>query len=136
MDIKKILDDHKLWRETGGEKGARADLEGANLEGANLARADLDGADLEGANLARADLKGAYLARADLKGARGILQWQSPQGEKRICCSVKAEDCVMHKLGCFWGTTEEAVEAIRRKYGENSLYEKFLLMQVEALEQE
>lgn len=30
----------------------------------------------------------------------------------------------------------EAVEAIRRKYGENSLYEKFLLMQVEALEQE
>lgn len=113
MDIKKILDDHKLWRETGGEKGARADLADADLEGANL--------------------EGAFLKGAFLKGARGILQWQSPQGEKRICYSVKAEDCVMHKLGCFWGATEEAVEAIREKYGESSLYEKFLLMQAEAL---
>ena len=106
MDIKKILDDHKLWRETGGGKGTQAYLVGANLTGAYL------------------------------KGARGILQWQSPQGEKRICYSVKAEDCVMHKLGCFWGTTDEAVEAIRKKYGENSLYEEFLLMQVKAQEQE
>jgi uncharacterized protein YjbI with pentapeptide repeats len=133
MDIKKILDDHKLWRETGGEKGARANLFGANLECADLEGADLAGANLEGANLYGADLRGANLYGADLEGARGILQWQSPQGEKRICYSVKAEDCVMHKLGCFWGTTDEAVEAIRNKYGEGSLYEKFLLMQVEAL---
>ena len=163
MEIKKILDDHKLWRETGGEKGARANLEranlkganlyganlagaylygaylvGAHLHGANLEGADLKGAYLYGANLAGAYLKGAYLYDADLAGAhlhgaRGILQWQSPQGEKRICYSVKAEDCVMHKLGCFWGATDEAVEAIRKKYGEGSLYEKFLLMQAEAL---
>ena len=148
MEIKKILDDHKLWRETGGEKGARADLAGANLErayleganlydanlhDANLERANLYGANLVGANLERANLVGANLYGANLVGARGILQWQSPQGENRICYSVKAEDCVMHKLGCFWGTTDEAVEAIRKKYGEGSLYEKFLLMQAEAL---
>ena len=128
MEIKKILDDHKLWRETGGEKGARADLAGANLE-----RAYLEGANLYDANLHDANLERANLYGANLVGARGILQWQSPQGENRICYSVKAEDCVMHKLGCFWGTTDEAVEAIRKKYGEGSLYEKFLLMQAEAL---
>ena len=163
MNIKKILDDHKLWVETNGKGGNRAnlrdanleranlvvanleranlvganlegaDLVGANLERANLVGANLYGANLEGANLYGANLEGADLYGADLRGARGILQWQAPQGEKRICYSVKAEDCVMHKLGCFWGATDEAVEAIRKKYGEGSLYEKFLLMQAEAL---
>ena len=173
MDIKKILDDHKLWVETNGKGGNRANLKGAyleraylerayleraylegaylyganlkgayldganlygaNLEGANLKGAGLEGANLHGANLVGANLERANLVGADLRGARGILQWQAPQGEKRICYSVKAEDCVMHKLGCFWGATDEAVEAIRKKYGEGSLYEKFLLMQAEAL---
>jgi len=161
MDIKKILDDHTLWSETGGEKGARAYLYGANLEGANLVGAYLvganlvgaylEGANLEGANLEGAYLKGAYLYGANLyganleganlvgaylEGARGILQWQSPQGENRICYSVKAEDCVMHKLGCFWGTTDEAVEAIRKKYGEGSLYEEVLILMAKCLEGE
>ena len=156
MDIKKILDDHTLWSETGGEKGARAYLYGANLEGANLVGAYLVGANLvgaylEGANLEGAYLKGAYLYGANLyganleganlvgaylEGARGILQWQSPQGENRICYSVKAEDCVMHKLGCFWGTTDEAVEAIRKKYGEGSLYEEVLILMAKCLEGE
>jgi hypothetical protein len=161
MDIKKILDDHTLWSETGGEKGARAYLKGANLEGANLVGAklvganlvgaylegaNLKGANLEGANLKGANLEGAYLEGAyleganlhgaNLVGARGILQWQSPQGENRICYSVKAEDCVMHKLGCFWGTTDEAVEAIRKKYGEGSLYEEVLILMAKCLEGE
>ena len=134
MDIKKILDDHKLWHETGGKKGAKANLAGANLEGANLEGADLEGAYLAGANLEGANLYGADLYGAYLTGATGILQWQSPQGLKRICYSVKHDDCVMHKLSCFWGTTDEAVEAIRKEYGEGSLYEQFLLMQAEALE--
>jgi hypothetical protein len=41
-----------------------ADLRGANLSGADLEEADLSGADLEGANL-----RGADLCRADLEGA-------------------------------------------------------------------
>ena len=161
MDIKKILDEHKLWRETVGKEGARANLRGAylrdanlfgaylrgaNLREANLRDADLSGANLFGAylrdanlfgaNLREANLCGADLAGADLSGAKGIIQWQAPQGEKRICYSVKHDDCVMHKLGCFWGSTDKAVKAIRKKYDEDSLYEKFLLMQVEALESE
>ena len=44
-------------------------LRRANLEGANLEGAYLKGANLEGANLKGADLKGAYLEGADLEGA-------------------------------------------------------------------
>jgi uncharacterized protein YjbI with pentapeptide repeats len=89
-----ILTAHSLWRSTGGEKGSRANLYGAdlsradlygadlygadlsranlygaNLYGADLSRANLYGANLYGANLSRADLSGADLSRADLYGA-------------------------------------------------------------------
>ena len=72
MDIKKILEDHKIWlRGHGGSRAdlSRADLSGANLSGANLWGADLRRANLCGANLCRADLSGADLRRADLSGA-------------------------------------------------------------------
>jgi hypothetical protein len=74
-----ILAQHKEWRESGGTKGARANLADANLARANLARANLagaylaranlEGANLAGANLARANLADAYLAGANLEGA-------------------------------------------------------------------
>lgn len=126
MDLQKVLEQHKLWLATEGKEGVKASLNNANLNYANLNNASLYDASLDGANL--------YGARLD--GAKGILQWQSPCGERRMCYSIKHDDCVMHKLGCFWGTTDKAVEAIRKKYGEGSLYEKFLLMQAEELEVE
>ncbi len=46
----------------------RADLQGANLENANLLKANLTGADLEKASLPRADLWGANLREANLRG--------------------------------------------------------------------
>ncbi|MEI7019420.1 pentapeptide repeat-containing protein, partial [Pectobacterium parmentieri] len=45
-ELKKILDEHKVWIESFRENGSRADLCGADLRGA-----DLRGADLRGANL-------------------------------------------------------------------------------------
>ena len=48
---------------------ARANLDGANLDGAYLARANLDGAYLARANLAGANLDGANLDGANLAGA-------------------------------------------------------------------
>ncbi len=48
---------------------AEANLEAANLKGANFARAYLEAANLKGANFARAYLEGAYLVRADRAGA-------------------------------------------------------------------
>ena len=88
-ELKVILDQHKLWIESGRKKGKRAyllgayllgaDLEGADLEGANLQGADLqganlqhaylEGADLQDANLRGANLRGAYLRGANLQGA-------------------------------------------------------------------
>lgn len=114
MNINEILKNHRLW--LNGQGGERADLREADLRGACLFKADLFGADLRGA-----DLRGA-----DLYGAKGILQWQSPSGFKRICYSVKHPATVMHQLGCFWGDTHEAVSAIRKKYGENSMYERYV----------
>jgi hypothetical protein len=58
MDIKEVLEKHRLWL-TDDPNGLRADLRGANLRGANLRWADLRGADLRGANLLWADLRWA-----------------------------------------------------------------------------
>lgn len=111
-------------------------VEDAVKNEADLREAYLHGADLREAYLYRADLYRAYLHGADLYRAKKIMQWQAPQGEKRICYSVKHDSCVMHKMGCFWGNTEEAVTAIREKYGENSLYEKLCFLNAHALEME
>jgi hypothetical protein len=59
--LKHILAQHKLWCETDGREGERA-----NLCGANLYRANLYGANLRKANLCGANLSGANLRRAKL----------------------------------------------------------------------
>jgi len=105
----------------------------ANLSETNLSEADLSGADLYGANLSGANLSEADLSGADLSGAIGATQWQAPLGDKRICISVSHGDKVMHKIGCFWGDTDEVAAAIIKKYGENSLYEKIMRLNAEAL---
>ena len=72
--MKEILEAHKLWLETNGRDGERADLRGADLRGADLRGADLSGADLRWADLSGADLRGVDLSGADLRGAelRGV----------------------------------------------------------------
>ena len=86
MDLKQILDDHRLWLDDKGGKRAilcganlhRADLSRANLRGADLSGADLRGADLRGADLSGANLREANLSGADLSGAD--LNWASLYG--------------------------------------------------------
>jgi hypothetical protein len=48
LDLAEILDQHKIWVESGGESGVKADLCGVNL-----AKADLTGVNLQGAHLHR-----------------------------------------------------------------------------------
>lgn len=50
MNIKEILDSHKLWLQ-GDPKGIKANLSRTNLSGVDLSRADLPMANLSGANL-------------------------------------------------------------------------------------
>ena len=64
LDLAEVLDQHKIWAESGGESGAKADLSGVNL-----ANADLTGVNLQGAQLNKANLRGADLSLANLRGA-------------------------------------------------------------------
>jgi hypothetical protein len=73
--IDQILQQHKLWIETNGVKGDRAELRHASLIGADLRNANLFGvllcnADLRDANLLGADLRRVNLYGANLRGAR------------------------------------------------------------------
>jgi uncharacterized protein YjbI with pentapeptide repeats len=64
LELAAILDQHKIWVESGGESGSKADLCGVDLS-----RADLTGANLQGAILNKAKLRGADLSMANLRGA-------------------------------------------------------------------
>lgn len=69
-----ILEQHRLWVDSNGQSGKRADLSridlhGANLVEVNLIEANLVGTGLRGANLFGANLLGADLLGADLRGA-------------------------------------------------------------------
>ena len=68
-ELKTILEQHKLWLNSNGKEGKRADLTGANLTCTNLTGTNLTGADLSSADLTWADLTGANLTSADLSGA-------------------------------------------------------------------
>jgi uncharacterized protein YjbI with pentapeptide repeats len=74
LELAEILDQHKIWVESGGETGAKADLSGVNLSKADLTGVNLQGAHLHrtnlvGADLSMANLRGASLVRADLRNA-------------------------------------------------------------------
>lgn len=64
LELAEILDLHKIWVESGGESGAKADLCSVNL-----ANADLTGVNLQGAHLHKTNLRGADLSMANLRGA-------------------------------------------------------------------
>jgi uncharacterized protein YjbI with pentapeptide repeats len=64
LDLAEVLDQHKVWVESAGENGVKADLCAVNLS-----KADLTGVNLQGALLQRANLSGADLSMANLRGA-------------------------------------------------------------------
>src|ERR1700756_2662281 len=66
LEFAAILDQHRIWVESGGEAGTKADLCGANLENADLTGVNLQGAFLQRANLRGADLSMANLCHASL----------------------------------------------------------------------
>ena len=120
-ELNEILDQHKLWIETNGAEGKRANLKdaylrAANLLGARLNRADLryaylNGAKLTGANLNGADLTGANLQYANLKDAilpdiswiipGCLVQLNHVMGEFYLEKERKWEDFVQDSFGFF-----------------------------------
>lgn len=69
LEIHGILSDHKLWLETDGKEGKKANLSEANFFEANFFEADLSNTDLSKADLSGADLRKANFVRADLREA-------------------------------------------------------------------
>jgi len=72
LEFAQVLDQHRLWVESGGKEGARGHLAGANLVGLDLTGANLQGAELQkvnlrGADLSMANLRNANLVEADLR---------------------------------------------------------------------
>ena len=70
-ELNEVLKLHKLWLNSDGEEGKRADLSSADLRGADLRNADLRVADLtgvllEGAFLVGTNFEGAHLSYANL----------------------------------------------------------------------
>jgi len=73
-ELDRVLEQHRLWLESGGNKGERADLQGANLRHVSLQNVDLRYAnlwnvDLRYANLRNANLRGANLLHINLQDA-------------------------------------------------------------------
>jgi uncharacterized protein YjbI with pentapeptide repeats len=64
IELAEVLDQHRIWVESAGETGAKADLSGVSLT-----KADLTGVNLQGASLQRVNLAGADLSMANLRGA-------------------------------------------------------------------
>ena len=133
-ELKAILDQHKLWIESGRKKGKRAyllgayllgaDLEGADLEGANLQGADLqganlqhaylEGADLQDANLRGANLRGAYLRGANLQGATFDLNFKKVINFRHVTFSEDQIAWVcLHPKYHEWASTLKWVKAER-----------------------
>jgi len=72
LEFAEVLDQHRLWVESGGARGALghfagADLTGVDLTAANLQGAELAKANLRGADLSMANLRNANLVEADLR---------------------------------------------------------------------
>ena len=101
---------------------------------ADLSRAYLREANLSGAYLREANLSEANLSGADLSGAKSIISFGPIGRERRIGYAVKHRDGLKVKLGCFWGTLDEAAAKIRAKYGENSAYENLVRAACAALD--
>lgn len=77
-ELQKVLEAHERWL-TGKHREGRAELAGADLEGARLCERDLRNVEMCQANLRGADLMGADLGFADLSGAdlRGANLWNA-----------------------------------------------------------
>ena len=102
-ELNKIIEQHQHWiqEDVDGWEEMRANLKGANLEGAYLEGANLEGAYLEGANLKGASLNGAYLEGANLKGANlegAYLEGANLEGAYLEGANLEGEDFRLGKI--------------------------------------
>ena len=81
-ELKTILERHKLWLDSDGEKGKCADLSGADLSDADLTGADLSGADLINSELEYTNLTNTILDEKE-QCRKGIVLTEPMIGYKK-----------------------------------------------------
>ena len=105
------------------------------MSGADMSEANMSEANMSGANMSEADMRWANMSEADMSEAEKIMSFQAGN-LNRVCYAVKHENCVMFQLGCFWGTSTEAIKAINKKYGKGSSYVKLIRLYTKILNEE
>ena len=86
----------------------RADLRGADLQGAYLRGADLQGAYLQGADLQGAYLRGAYLReKIKIQGGNSVLTFIGGGSVGRAVYAFNCDVGIYIEAGCFFGTLDE-----------------------------
>jgi uncharacterized protein YjbI with pentapeptide repeats len=68
-ELTRLLEEHRVWVDSAGKLGRRANLERANLGGLDLHGVNLSEANLYQANLSKANLQGAILSKANMQGS-------------------------------------------------------------------
>ncbi|ECQ0599397.1 pentapeptide repeat-containing protein [Listeria monocytogenes] len=138
-----VIEKHEKWLRDG--HGERADLSGADLNGANLSGADLNGANLNGADLNGADLNGANLNGADLSYANlrranlsyanlNWINWRDVVGLTVIAVQINTtrknnqityiKELEIWTTGCFQGTLEELKDSIEQTHASNDFLKR------------
>ena len=88
--LKEVLEAHKLWLNSDGKEGEKADLRNADLRNADLRNANLSNANLSYANLSNADLRSANLSYANLSFAD--LSYANLRGANLIEADLRGAD--------------------------------------------
>jgi hypothetical protein len=68
-ELNEVLRLHKQWLESNGNKGKRAHMHRANLQGAYMQGVNMQGAYMQGVNLQNAHMRDANLKGTDMQGA-------------------------------------------------------------------
>jgi hypothetical protein len=125
IEIKSWLSDSVLF--CGDYKNILDALKSAIKSGANLSGADLSRANLYGANLSGANLSGVNLSRANIDTKYCFLSI-SPVGSENGCLWVmRGDDGVLkYSRGCFYGTEQEFVDAVKNKHSGTEIEKKYL----------
>ncbi|ELZ1590928.1 pentapeptide repeat-containing protein [Listeria monocytogenes] len=118
-----VIEKHEKWLRDG--HGERADLSGADLNGANLSGADLNGADLSYANLNGADLSYANLNWINWRDVVGLtviaVQINTTRKNNQITYIKELE---IWTTGCFQGTLEELKDSIEQTHASNDFLKR------------
>lgn len=89
---------------------------GTNFRGADLSEANFTGTELNDADFRGAKIDGTDFDGAKIDGARGLVSAGGVGVHRRTIYAVDHGTKIYFQAGCFFGSHDELVEAVNRKY--------------------